>query len=524
MTDKPITIFYSWQSDLPNNKTRGFIQSCIEAAIKSLRSVVLVEAERDTVGVSGTPDIVQTIFSRIDNCDLFIADVSAVGMYNPETNPERTKLIPNPNVMLELGYAAKTLSWDNVICLRNTDFGTKGELPFDLAHRRLTGFSLEGEKSDVVRKYIRSIIADAVMEIHEKGPRVRAGYAMHTVGSCHLETAKITSVLQPLDLQRSERCIEKRQGYLYESKQLITTIKSLIVCSAQLKQEATQLQDSNSVVEEWMNALGQERPISLKNGEIDFIRDRAKMFLDIELDDDFFSVGNLRCAPSFMNLGSLKYIGTNEEIQKYEELHSLSYLFSKVDLLDYFLDTFDDIVLLPLAIHNVSTISDEDISIIIKANPDEVDTVIPSRYLFNESCRSEGDKIGLEGFAYDENLPCVALFMPQTADIQYDTDISFDIADAHIENKRNIMKVLRFADSQSDYEDYEREICKYIATPMNEQLDSYMFTIKSLRPNEKKWVGPLIALCPKAEKITLEYFIRSAHSDGQISGNLELNL
>lgn len=164
MANRPIAIFYSWQSDLPNNKTRGFIQSCIEAAVKSLRDAVVVDAQRDTDGVPGTPDIVQTIFSRIDECDLFIADVSTVGMYTPENHPDRIKLMPNPNVMLELGYAAKSLDWSNVICLKNTDFDSQGELPFDLAHRRLTGFSLECNKVADERKRIRDIIASTVMD------------------------------------------------------------------------------------------------------------------------------------------------------------------------------------------------------------------------------------------------------------------------------------------------------------------------------------------------------------------------
>lgn len=30
------TIFYSWQSDLPNSTNRGFIRGCIERAIKEL--------------------------------------------------------------------------------------------------------------------------------------------------------------------------------------------------------------------------------------------------------------------------------------------------------------------------------------------------------------------------------------------------------------------------------------------------------------------------------------------------------
>lgn len=32
-----INIFYSWQSDLPGAETRNFIQSCIDAAVKTLK-------------------------------------------------------------------------------------------------------------------------------------------------------------------------------------------------------------------------------------------------------------------------------------------------------------------------------------------------------------------------------------------------------------------------------------------------------------------------------------------------------
>ncbi len=38
-----INIFYSWQSDLPGAETRNFIQSCIDAAVKTLKDTVYVE-------------------------------------------------------------------------------------------------------------------------------------------------------------------------------------------------------------------------------------------------------------------------------------------------------------------------------------------------------------------------------------------------------------------------------------------------------------------------------------------------
>lgn len=47
MTGIVYSIFFSWQSDLPNSETRGLIQSSIDAAVKGLRDTVFVEADRD---------------------------------------------------------------------------------------------------------------------------------------------------------------------------------------------------------------------------------------------------------------------------------------------------------------------------------------------------------------------------------------------------------------------------------------------------------------------------------------------
>ena len=103
-------IFYSWQSDLPGNKTRNFIRECIDEAIELAQETETIEAERDeaTMGTTGSPDIVATLFSKIDNCDLFIADLSFCFTEDLHHN----KKSPNPNVMVELGYAVKTLGWE----------------------------------------------------------------------------------------------------------------------------------------------------------------------------------------------------------------------------------------------------------------------------------------------------------------------------------------------------------------------------------------------------------------------------
>ena len=78
MATNEIRVFYSWQSDLPGNLTRSLIQEAVDTAVKALRDTVEVVSDRDTKGVAGTPDITETIFKKIAESDLFIADITTL--------------------------------------------------------------------------------------------------------------------------------------------------------------------------------------------------------------------------------------------------------------------------------------------------------------------------------------------------------------------------------------------------------------------------------------------------------------
>ena len=76
------TIFYSWQSDLPNKDNRSFIENCIEKAIRKeklgFEAGLTVAVDRDTKKTVGTPDIAGTIFDKIAKTDIFICDISII--------------------------------------------------------------------------------------------------------------------------------------------------------------------------------------------------------------------------------------------------------------------------------------------------------------------------------------------------------------------------------------------------------------------------------------------------------------
>lgn len=61
------------------------------------------------------------------------------------------KKTPNPNVLLELGYAVSRLGWERVICLFNSNIGKIEDLPFDLRQKRVTAFNPQKGKSEEKR-------------------------------------------------------------------------------------------------------------------------------------------------------------------------------------------------------------------------------------------------------------------------------------------------------------------------------------------------------------------------------------
>ena len=151
------SIFYSWQSDLPTVKK--FIQKAIDKGIKKLNkdSRLLVVLDRDTTGEYGSPNIVDTVFAKIDRSRFFICDLSFVGQQNSH---------PNENVLIELGYAIKSLGWDRIICLFDSSTGCVENLPFDINHNRITKFnSSRPEHTD----YIANIVYKSFKSLFDNG-------------------------------------------------------------------------------------------------------------------------------------------------------------------------------------------------------------------------------------------------------------------------------------------------------------------------------------------------------------------
>lgn len=129
-----LNIFYSWQSDSIAKFNKNFQLDCLKNAIKKINAECnLKESMRedhDTKGILGTPDIASTIFNKIKNSDVFIADLTFAAK-------TKKRHFSNPNVLIELGYALGTIGDSRVVNIINTAYGyPEGNLPFDLSHKR----------------------------------------------------------------------------------------------------------------------------------------------------------------------------------------------------------------------------------------------------------------------------------------------------------------------------------------------------------------------------------------------------
>ena len=492
-------IFYSWQSDLPGNRTRYFLRDCIDDAIAFAGESEAIEAVRDeaTKDTTGSPNIVTTLFSKIDDCDLFVADVSLcfTGDEKKETDgKEIIKHSPNPNVLLELGYAVKTLGWERIICVCNTDFGS--EIPFDFAQNRRTSYRLEGRDKSTVRREVAKIIFDNIKTLKEQPPRAKAGVATHIVGTYDSEHQEVTGALVALEIEKNESYLLHNDKLIDEARQLVTEIQGITGRMMAAKAEEDKLKatvasvpratlpsfDKFQMQKDVIHTLAEsykasETPVVWKDKEQD--HERIKRLLGINVSDDFFDLGGLKQVVQLLNLYGANLSGTEEEKIKYDKLHDLSYKLLLLDVRIQYLNTFEGMCYIPLAIQNISSTLDSNIRVVVNVESGEI--VDPDEHLVWEKLE------GLQGMLCrdDDNERDVGiiaeLFTPLTDGIirmeegpWYPTTPKIPIFTGH-----------GFQQPEKTEEDYKSELEEFIASSNGRGY--YEFDLHTLRPGECRW-------------------------------------
>jgi hypothetical protein len=144
------TIFFSWQSDIPpvRNKLQKALRIVVKDLGNSLEEADRPELDSDTRGTYGSEQILATILSKIEACILFVADVT------PIISTDK-KMIPNPNVMIELGYAlrAKGPRTRLYVFCRDSQVEVDIEkMPFDIRVNQLFGFGIKETPTDIAKR------------------------------------------------------------------------------------------------------------------------------------------------------------------------------------------------------------------------------------------------------------------------------------------------------------------------------------------------------------------------------------
>lgn len=124
---KHYRLFQAWQST--DEEYTGFISKTIRevAKLQKGKGIEIEIVRYPAQDEAGSPDIVEKLWDQIENCDLFVGDISAVSDAGD----------PNSNVVYEIGIADAVLGERRVIlvCSRDTDIE---KLPFDINHKRIS--------------------------------------------------------------------------------------------------------------------------------------------------------------------------------------------------------------------------------------------------------------------------------------------------------------------------------------------------------------------------------------------------
>ena len=170
-------IFFSWQVDSAENTNRTFIRKALDdAAAEIALEINVIDVPRITSGmegIAGSPEVASVMFEKIDDSAIFVGDTTLVGVIL-DADGKVKKRVPNPNVSLEMGYAAATLGWHRVICVMNEWEYTRHEQPFDTRNRRFPiDYTLSPEMAAVtetrrkIRTGLKSWLKKAIVDIEQ---------------------------------------------------------------------------------------------------------------------------------------------------------------------------------------------------------------------------------------------------------------------------------------------------------------------------------------------------------------------
>lgn len=139
-------IFFAYQSDSDDKFNKGFIhQASLNAILKLKEEGFDVEFDYGFKKTPGTPILIEEMLKKNNEADMVLVDLtltsSSKGFNSKDFTllgqtvslhkEKKNKLSPNPNVLLETGYAWSSKGFYRTLAIMNTAYGLPTDLPVD---------------------------------------------------------------------------------------------------------------------------------------------------------------------------------------------------------------------------------------------------------------------------------------------------------------------------------------------------------------------------------------------------------
>ena len=147
LKNKEVIVFYSWMTDRPRSENLQYIRKKLSEDCKKLEKEfgLKIKIDTDSRGEDGSRPIEENVMKKINECALFVGDITPIYPRLPWLWWH--KPTPNPNVLYELGYAVSSLGWNRCIMVWNSKYGKQAKAPFDI--RNHTAVSYEKGKRNL---------------------------------------------------------------------------------------------------------------------------------------------------------------------------------------------------------------------------------------------------------------------------------------------------------------------------------------------------------------------------------------
>jgi len=126
-------LFFSWQveTDTKKQHNKPFILECLNAAAKRVQNTgelkgISIQVEEGVSGEAGNPDTIGVCENRIDNCHIFVADMTIAEHYTwlerlaSKLSGKKHRVGPNRNVINEYSRAKAKKRDGQIITVMNT--------------------------------------------------------------------------------------------------------------------------------------------------------------------------------------------------------------------------------------------------------------------------------------------------------------------------------------------------------------------------------------------------------------------